>query len=107
MTIKNYQHNLKTLYQWLNRHNRDLLSSFDSLQQYCYFSEWGETGSLRWLIYKLRKQIDRKELQQLFLDLLREAKETGKEQDLYTSVLSFTAAKRYAGMIEQEYRSIE
>lgn len=42
-----------------------------------YFHEWGEPGSLRWLIFKLRKRISREELQQLFLDLLLQAKQEG------------------------------
>jgi hypothetical protein len=91
-------HNLKTLYQWCNKHNPLVLERFKDLAQYCQDAtktnhNTGE-NSLYWYINKLRYSVTQKEIQDIYYYCLLEAVVYG-EQYLYDDIFKFDIAKKY------------
>lgn len=100
-------HNLKTLYQHHQARNPDLIAQFQHLELYCTAETDAEHdrirrlmlhtgyGSLKWFIYRLRYEIQQKQIETLFHHLLLEALEQQGEGALYGGIKHFFAAELY------------
>jgi len=94
-------HTLKTLYLWLSKHYPDLTGSLPALREYCQ-REWYEPGTLRWLIYKLRRRVPQVELQRVFHNCCKEACLRKNEEALYGDIMILNSARKYRAVIERK-----
>lgn len=114
--MENFIHNLKTLFQQLDKHYSELKNypNYSFLEDYC--NESGKThkkknyhfgyNSLKWIIFSLRSNIHQEEIERLFKNLIFQFFILDKSpHDLQYKISSFPEAYYYKDLLDTDNSS--